>query len=423
MQTTLVVNAGSSSLKVKLLPADRSVTIERIGGETTMRADHGSSSKGLETDPIDRHDVALERALEHIADPGELDAVRVVGHRVVHGGETYSDAVVIDDAVEQTIKDLAALAPLHNPSNLRAIEAARRLLPHPVHVAVFDTAFHATLPPKAFLFGLPYSLYESSGIRRYGFHGPSHDYVTRRAGELLGQDRGELDLVSLHLGNGASAVAVSRGRSVDTTMGFTPLDGLLMGTRSGDLDPGVVLHLLRSGRTVDQVDDMLNKRSGLLGLSGVSNDMRDVRRAASDGNQRAREALAVFAYRIRKTVGAFAAAMGGLDGIVFTGGIGENDAATRQESLGGLEWLGIRIDERANRAGEAVISAPGSEVAVLVVPTDEERMIAEESNAAVDRVQTSEHPSQPARNPKTRHMSDISPKTHTVASEHREETR
>jgi acetate kinase len=327
---------------------------------------------------------------ELVLTDAELHGVRVVGHRVVHGGERYHGAVPIDHDVEATIEELGALAPLHNPANLIGIRAARRLLPEAVHVAVFDTAFHAMLPPEAFLFGLPYELYADSGIRRYGFHGPSHDFVTRRAAEIMGRDRGDLRLVSLHLGNGASAAAVCRGESLDTTMGFTPLDGLLMGTRCGDLDPGVVLHLLRSGRSLDEVDEMLNRESGLRGLSGVSNDMRDVRRAASHGDVRAQRALAVFGYRVRKAIGAFAAAMGGLDGIVFTGGIGENDAATRRESLAGLEWFGVRIDDRANDAGETVVHAADSDVAVLVVGTDEERMIAEQSNAVLAALLSSE---------------------------------
>jgi acetate kinase len=302
---------------------------------------------------------------------------------VVHGGERFSEAAPLDDEVLRALDDLSALAPLHNPANLAGIRAARSLLPEVPHVAVFDTAFHSTLPRHAYLFGLPYALYEEHGIRRYGFHGPSHDYVTRRAAELLGQPREALKLISFHLGNGASATAVRHGRSLDTTMGFTPLDGLLMGSRSGELDPGVALHLLRQGRSVDELDDLLNRRSGLLGLSGVSNDMRDVREAASKGDERARAALEVFCYRIRKTVGAYACAMGGLDAIVFTGGIGENDPDTRAASLEGLEFLGIVLDEAANRHGASVISREGARVKVLVVATDEERMIAD---AALERL-------------------------------------
>ena len=379
MRTTLVVNAGSSSLKVRLMPRGETVLVERIGGDAALRRGGDVVAAG----PIRRHEDALERALDALGTDADLEEVEVVGHRVVHGGERYSSAVVIDQDVVDMVEELSELAPLHNPANLAGIRAARRLVPDVPHVAVFDTAFHATLPTHAYLFGLPFEVYRDQGIRRYGFHGPSHDYVTRRGAELLGRSRDELRLVSLHLGNGASAAAVDRGSCVDTSMGFTPLDGLLMGTRCGDLDPGVVLHLLRTGCAVDEVDELLNERSGLLGLSGVSNDMRDVRRAAEDGNPRARDALAVFTYRIRKTVGAFLAAMGGLDAVVFTGGIGENDADIRLESLMGLEELGIRLDVEANRAGESAIHSEGSRVAVLVVPTDEEAMIAAYANEAI----------------------------------------
>ena len=379
MRTTLVVNAGSSSLKLKLLPHGDAVVVERIGGAATVRR----GGEVLSTQPIARHDDALEQALAALRPGGDLPRVEVVGHRVVHGGERYSEAVVVDDAVVAEVEELTALAPLHNPANLAAMRAARRLVPDPPHVAVFDTAFHASLPAHAFLFGLPFDLYRDHGIRRYGFHGPSHDYVTRRGAELLGKPRDTLRIVSLHLGNGASAAAVDRGRCVDTTMGFTPLDGLLMGTRCGDLDPGVVLHLLRDGRSLDEVDELLNKRSGLLGLSGVSNDMRDVHAAADEGGERARHALAVFGYRVKKTVGAFLAAMGGLDAVIFTGGIGENDARIRSASLAGLEGLGIALDAEANRAGGPSVHAADSRVAVLVVPTDEEAMIATYANQVI----------------------------------------
>lgn len=382
MQRTLVVNAGSSSLKLGWLPEGRALTVERIGPEASIRSDRLEGGR-QDNVPLDGHEAALERGLQVLMDPDELAAVEIVGHRVVHGGERYTQAVVVDREVESAIESLVPLAPLHNPANLAALRSARRQLPDIPHVAVFDTAFHASLPAAAYLFGLPRSVYRDEGVRRYGFHGPSHDYVTRRGAEMLGRDRRELRLVSLHLGNGASAAAVAGGRCVDTTMGLTPLDGLLMGTRCGDLDPGVVLHLLRSGRSLDDVDDMLNKRSGLLGLSEVSNDMRDVRREAEAGNDDAREALAVFGYRVRKTIGAFVAAMGGLDAVIFTAGIGENDAATRSDCLAGLETFGIAVDEAANRAGAERIDDGSGRVAVLVVPTNEERMIAQDANEAV----------------------------------------
>jgi len=370
--SVLVVNAGSSSLKVKLFPAGHSVLVERIGGDSNIVASFGS----VRAEPIGRHDEALRKVLELLEERLPEGGIRAVGHRVVHGGMRFSRPVLIDRSVERIVDELSALAPLHNPANLEGIRAARSLLPDVPHVAVFDTAFHAGMPARAFLFGLPIGLYRDRRIRRYGFHGTSHDFVTERAAALLGRPREALKLVSLHLGNGASATAVAGGRSIDTSMGFTPLDGLLMGTRSGEVDPGVLLHLLRGGMDLDALDRLLNRESGLLGLSGVSNDMRDVRAAAEGGNADAREALEVFAYRITKTVGAYAAAMGGLDGIVFTGGIGENDARMRQESMSGLGFLGVRLDERRNAGHAERISTDDATVAVLVVPTDEERMIA-----------------------------------------------
>lgn len=375
----LVVNAGSSSLKVKLFPSGDAVLVERIGGESRVVA----SFAAVPSRVVAHHDEALRLVLGLLEDRLPAGGIAAVGHRVVHGGVRYSRPVRIDDAVEAIIEELAALAPLHNPANLEGIRAARTLLPSVPHVAVFDTAFHAAMPRRAFLFGLPMELFREERVRRYGFHGTSHDYVTRRAAKLLGRPREALKMTSLHLGNGASAAAVSEGRSVDTSMGFTPLDGLLMGTRSGEVDPGVLIHLLRRGMDVEALDRTLNRESGLLGLSGVSNDMRDVRRAADAGDSDAAAALEVFAYRITKTIGAYAAAMGGLDAIVFTGGIGENDARIREESLAGLAFLGVEVDPERNRLGEARIGADGAGVEVLVVPTDEERMIADATVEAV----------------------------------------
>ena len=367
----LVVNAGSSSLKVKLLPQKLSLYIERIGGDAVVT----TSFAEVRAEKIADHETALKVCLEALGEVVNLTSVRAVGHRVVHGGEVYTEPTVLTDEVIETLRDLSALAPLHNPANLEGILAARALLPQAFQVAVFDTAFHSTLLPKAYLYGLPLE-YCRQGIRKYGFHGTSHDYVTREASRLLGKPREDLKIVSLHLGNGSSAAAVCQSKSIDTSMGMTPLDGLLMGTRTGEIDPGVLLHLLESGMTVSDLTNLLNKRSGLLGLSGVSNDMRDVRAAAQEGNEAAKNALAVFCYRIRKTVGAYAAALGGLDAVVFTGGIGENDAATRAEALEGLSFLGVNLDEAKNQAHETIISTAASPVAVLVVPTDEEGMIA-----------------------------------------------
>lgn len=373
----LVVNAGSSSLKVKLTPQGHSVVVERLGSGATARDEAGP----LAVTDVTTQAQALAFALECLRKKTDYTEPRIVGHRVVHGGVRYRSPTLVDDEVEAGISQLTKLAPLHNPANLEAMKAARTLLPVATHVAVFDTAFHATLPRQAYLYGLPLDYARGMGLRRYGFHGTSHDFVTRRAAEVLDRPLTELKLVSLHLGNGASAAAVSAGKSVDTSMGFTPLEGLLMGTRSGDIDPGLIVHLLRSGKSVDELDELLNRGSGLKGMSGVSHDMRDVRAAAAAGSEAATAALELFTYRIKKLVGAYAAAMGGLDGVVFTGGIGENDPVTRSESLQGLEFLGIELDEASNAAGSTVISAAGSAAAVLVINTDEEGLIAADARA------------------------------------------
>ncbi len=369
----LIVNAGSSSLKVKLLPQALSLLVERIGGDVNIKTNFAElTAKG-----IDNHESAFKVCLEALAQELPLEKITAVGHRVVHGGERFSQPTLITTEVLASIAELSSLAPLHNPPNLEGIHAARSLLSGIPQVAVFDTAFHSSLPPQAYLYGLPRALYSQQGIRRYGFHGSSHDYVTRRAAEYLTRPREDLKLVSLHLGNGASAAAVSAGKSVDTSMGLTPVAGLLMGTRSGDVDPGILLHLLRSGMTVNELDTLLNKRSGLLGLSGISNDMRDIWQAAAEGNGHAREALEVFCYRIRKIIGEYAAAMGGLDAVIFTAGIGENDPEARALTLKGLEFLGLQLDPDKNNSREIEISKPESRVKILVIPTDEERMIAE----------------------------------------------
>lgn len=365
----LVVNAGSSSLKVGRRPSGAAVLVERIG-EPGQAMDHVE---------------AWWRAAAALADaPGAtpLDRVAVVAHRVVHGGERYTEPVVVDDAMIDVLEQLVPLAPLHNPANLAALRAARAALPFVPHVAVFDTAFHATMAPHAYRYAVPEAWYREHGVRRYGFHGPSHDGVTRRAAALLDRPREALRMVSLHLGNGASAAAVDRGRSVETTMGFTPIDGLIMGTRSGSLDPGVLLHLLRAGKSAAELDVALNRSSGLLGLSGRSNDVRDLRHAADGGDERAALALRAFAYRARLAIGSLAFAMGGLDAVVFTGGIGQHDARMRSEILAGLDGFGIGVEPDANAAHGPRIDA-GGPVAVLVVATDEEGMMADAALAMV----------------------------------------
>jgi acetate kinase len=369
----LVVNAGSSSLKVRRRPAGHAVTIERIG-------DPGH--------PVD-HVAAWGRAAERLEGlAGEaglppLASVEVVAHRMVHGGERYAAPVVVDEAVLADLDGLVALAPLHNPANLAALRAARAALPHLPHVAIFDTAFHAHMEPRAFRYAVPEAWYRDHGVRRYGFHGPSHDGVTRRAAALLGRRREELRIVSLHLGNGSSAAAVDRGRSVETTMGFTPLDGLIMGTRPGSLDPGVLIHLLRSGLGVEELDQALQRASGLLGLSGRSNDVRDLQRAADAGDDRSALALDAFAYRARLAIGSLAFAMGGLDAVVFTGGIGENAPRVRAAVLAGLASFGIAVDDERNAAHGPRIDADGASVALLVVPTDEEGVMADAAIAVL----------------------------------------
>ena len=375
----LVVNAGSSSLKVKLLPQGHTFLVERIGGEVEAQT---SLNKEVEVQDITDAQSALRACLDTLQQEVDLNTITRVGHRVVHGGERYTEATLLTEEVIADLETLSPLAPLHNPANLAGIRATMSLLPKASHVAVFDTAFHSTLPPQAYLYGLPRRVV-NEGVRRYGFHGASHDFVTRRAAEVLDRPREDLKLISLHLGNGASAAAVKCGSSVDTTMGMTPLAGLLMGTRSGDLDPGALLYLLDQGMSADELDKLLNKQAGLLGLSGVSNDMRDIHAAVKESNSKAEEALSVFCYRIRKTIGAYAAAMGGLNAVIFTGGIGENDAEVRSRSVAGLEFLGLELDPNKSSQGEQTISTPGSTVHLLVIPTDEERMIAEATLAVV----------------------------------------
>ncbi|GMA94635.1 acetate kinase [Pseudolysinimonas kribbensis] len=312
--------------------------------------------------------------------------IDAVGHRVVHGGDRFRAATIIDDAVEQAIEELSPLAPLHNPAALAGIRAARRALPDVPHVAVFDTAFHHTLPPAAFTYAIDAELAAAHHIRRYGFHGTSYRIVGERAAQLLERPLADLRMVVLHLGNGASVAAVSGGRSVDTSMGLTPLEGLVMGTRSGDIDPAVLIYLARNaGMTTDELDDLLNRRSGLLGLAGRA-DMRELVDAAESGDPAARLALDVYLHRIRHYIGAYAAEMGGLDAVVFTAGVGENSAVVRAGSVAGLEFLGIRLDAAANQSPSRAprsVAAAGSRVEVLVVPTDEERQIARETVAAI----------------------------------------
>ena len=397
----LVINSGSSSLKYTYFDtADETSKargqVERIGASGTRLVHRGPGGEVKRDLPQGDYGDAFQAMLAELTakETGvirEASEISAVGHRVVHGGERFSEAVVVDDGVLKDIEALSPLAPLHNPVNVAGIREAMQVFPSVPHVAVFDTAFHHTLPSYAYLYGLPYEYYEKKGVRRYGFHGTSHAYVCLRAAQHLQRRVNELEIVSCHLGNGASLCAVDHGRSVDTSMGFTPGEGLIMGTRCGDLDAGVFAYLEREeGLTGAQIDELLNKRSGLLGLSGVSSDMREVELAAEAGDPRALVALKAFCYRVRKYIGAYLAAMGGMDVLIFTGGIGQGSAGVRSLAVQGLECMGIHLAEQRNREARGFdevrrISTDDSRVTVLVVPTDEERMIARETLRALSR--------------------------------------
>ncbi|SHK74618.1 acetate kinase [Pseudonocardia thermophila] len=388
MSDVLVLNAGSSTIKYRLLDESGAAVagglVERIG-ETGSRLVHRSGGdERVVEERIDDHAAGYRLLFAELGHPE--DQLLAVGHRIVHGGARFTEATLVDDGVLAALEELTPLAPLHNPAGISGIHVAREHYPGVPQVAVFDTAFHHTMPARAHRYALPRELADRYGIRRYGFHGISHAYVARRAAEHLRRPLTDLAMVSLHLGNGASAAAVSGGRSVDTSMGLTPLNGLVMGTRAGDADPGVVFHLHReAGLPAEQIEDLLTRRSGLLGLAGAS-DLREVHRRADAGDRAAAEALELYCYRIRCHVGAYAAALGGLDALVFTAGVGEHDPAVRAEVCRGLAHLGIAVDPHRNTADESgprTISPPDAAVAVLVVPTDEESEVAHEARALV----------------------------------------
>ena len=395
----MVINSGSSSIKYKLYRSDtwRSVaagTVTRIGepqGEIKCRwaADDGAEQNRVQSLPIPNHRVGLDRIVAGLRETGALTDVSelaAIGHRVVHGGERFSRATQVDDQVAAVIRDLIPLAPLHNPAALDGIEVARELFPSLPQVAVFDNAFHQTIPPEAYRYAIPEYLYREHRVRRYGFHGTSHYFVAKRAAVLLGRPLAECNLITLHLGNGASATAIRAGQSVDTSMGLTPLEGLVMGTRCGDIDPAIHFYLCRNaGMSTDSLDALFNRQSGLLGICGV-NDMREIHRLAGEGDRNAALAVAIFCHRLRKYLGAYYAELGRVDAVVFTGGIGENDADVRERTCAGLETLGIRLDAAANGApggGELAISSVDSPVKLLVIPTNEELEIAQQAFAAV----------------------------------------
>lgn len=395
----LVINCGSSSLKFQLINSDSEAVLakglcERIGIDGRLTYQPAGGEKEISDKAMPTHTEAIQFVIDALTNEktgvvNSLDEIGAVGHRVVHGGEKFASSVVITDEVKKAVEECNDLAPLHNPANLIGVAACEELMPGTPMVAVFDTAFHQTMPEKAYMYGLPYEYYEKYKVRRYGFHGTSHSYVSKRAAEILGVPYDQTKTIVCHLGNGASVSAVLNGKSVDTSMGLTPLEGLVMGTRSGDIDPAILEFIAKKeGLDITGLMNMLNKKSGVFGLSdNLSSDFRDLDAAAAEGNVPARIALEVFAYRVAKYVGAYVAAMNGVDNIVFTAGIGENSGSVRADVLGYLGYLGIEVDEEANkkRGEEVLISTPDSKVKVLVVPTNEELAIARETVALVEK--------------------------------------
>ena len=393
----LVINAGSSSLKYQLLNPDTQEVLakglcERIGidGKFTYKPAGKDPIKDADV-AMPTHSEAIQTVLHALVDEkngviSSMKEIDAVGHRVVHGGEKFAQSVLITDEVMAAIEECNPLAPLHNPANIIGIKACQELMPGTPMVAVFDTAFHQTMPPVAYTYALPYEYYEQDKVRRYGFHGTSHKYVSQRAADMLGKPIEQLKLISCHLGNGSSVTAIDGGKSIDTSMGFTPLAGLPMGTRSGDIDAGILEYLMNKyGMDITEMLTILNKKSGVMGVSGVSSDFRDLEEAFKEGNERAGLAVDMFNYGVKKLIGAYAAAMGGVDAIIFTAGVGENSASQRMAIASDLEFMGVKMDEDANkvRGEERVISAPDSKVTVLLIPTNEELMIAMDTEALV----------------------------------------
>ncbi len=393
----LVINCGSSSLKYQLIDMTNENAlavglVERIGIEGSILTQKVNGEKFKIEEEMADHKKAIELVIKALLDEKngvikDVSEINAVGHRVVHGGEKYANSVVIDDEVIKAIEDCAKLAPLHNPPNLIGINACKQLMPTTPMVAVFDTAFHQTMPEESYMYAIPYELYDEHKIRRYGFHGTSHKFVSKEAADFLGKDVKDINTITCHLGNGASIAAVKKGECIDTSMGFTPLAGLVMGTRCGDIDPAVVTYLAKEvGMDVAEVDTLLNKKSGVLGISGISSDFRDIEDAAAEGNKRAQLALDMFCYRVKKYVGSYAAAMGGVDCILFTGGIGENGCEVREQICEGLDFLGVEFNKEANdgcRGKLKDISTETSKVKVLIVPTNEELMIARDTKSLV----------------------------------------
>ena len=393
----LVINCGSSSLKYQFIDMkDESVLakglVERIGIEgSVLKHERTGMDKETIKQSIPDHNVALKLVIDALMNEKygaikDLSEINAVGHRVVHGGEAFACSVVIDEKVKKSLEDCIDLAPLHNPPNLVGINACEKILPNVPMVAVFDTAFHQTMPASSYLYALPYEYYTKHKIRRYGFHGTSHLYVSRRAAEILGKKPEDLNIITCHLGNGASITAVEKGKSIDTSMGFTPLEGLIMGTRTGDMDPAIVTFLMEKEKlSAKDVDSIMNKKSGVLGLSGVSSDFRDIEQEAEKGNERAQIALDCFHNRVKKYIGAYMAELGHVDAIVFTAGLGENSVESREEICKGMEALGIELDTEENkvRGKEKIVSKESSKIKIMVIPTNEELVIARDTLALI----------------------------------------
>ena len=394
----LVINAGSSSLKYQLFNMETKEVLakglcERIGIEgSQLKQKAVGKDEAIVQKAMKDHGDAIHMVIEALVDPNygvlkSMDEIGAVGHRVVHGGEFFSSSVVIDDEVKRVIEECIELAPLHNPPNIIGIKACEEAMPGVPQVAVFDTAFHQTMPPEAYLYAIPYEFYEKYKIRKYGFHGTSHKYVSQRAAEMLGKPVDDLKIITFHLGNGSSIAAVKGGKSIDTSMGFTPLAGVIMGTRSGQIDPAIVKFIMdKEHISAKEVDDILNKHSGVLGVSGVSSDFRDLEHAMSQGNERAKLAWDMFVYSVKRYVGVYATIMGGLDAVVFTAGIGENTPKMRAEIMADLDFMGIQIDPVKNdiRGKEADVSTDDARVRTLVIPTNEELMIALDTKKLVE---------------------------------------
>ena len=390
----LVLNCGSSSLKYQLIDMENEAVlciglVERIGieGSILTQKKDGVEGKYIKEQQMKDHQDAIKLVLEGVLDPTyggvkDMKEIDAVGHRVVHGGEKFASSVIITEEVEEAMRKCSELAPLHNPANLMGIDAIKAVLPGVPNVGVFDTAFHQTMPASSYLYGLPYRLYTEYGVRRYGFHGTSHKYVSQRAAAMLGKDIADLKIITCHLGNGASIAAVDGGKVVDTSMGLTPLEGLIMGTRCGDIDPAIIPFIMKKENLdADGVDKLMNKESGVYGMTGISSDFRDISTAAAEGNQKAIDALDAYHKRVKKYIGAYAAEMNGVDAIVFTAGLGENGIEDRLAIASNLEVLGVKMDAEANnvRGKERVISAADSKVKVLLIPTNEELMIARDT--------------------------------------------